>query len=186
MNVKEAIEIRRAYRALAPVKITSELIRELANAAQLAPSCFNMQPWNYVFVHEPEMLDKMYSALSQGNEWAENASLIIAVFSDKEADCIIREREYFLFDTGLATGQMLLRATEMNLIAHPIAGFSPRKVKKILAIPENKLVIALIVVGKRSNDTTGLAEHQIESESQRPERRPLDEWTHINRYNSQD
>ncbi|MCF8008335.1 MAG: nitroreductase family protein [Halanaerobiales bacterium] len=50
MDVKEAIEKRRAYRSLEPVKIDKMLIKELSEAASLAPSCFNNQPWKYVFV----------------------------------------------------------------------------------------------------------------------------------------
>lgn len=44
MDVKEAIRERRAYRSLDPVEITESLIRDLAESAQLAPSCFNNQP----------------------------------------------------------------------------------------------------------------------------------------------
>ena len=186
MDVENAIKNRRAYRALAPVDITPETIQELASAAQLAPSCFNMQPWNYVFVKDHDMLKKMHEALSKGNEWAQNASMIIAVFSEPEADCIIRDREYYLFDTGLATGQMILRATELGLVAHPIAGFSPRKVREILDIPDDKMVIALIIIGKKSDDSSLMTDQQIDAEKGRPERKPIDEWLHINKYNSQD
>ncbi len=186
MDVKEAIENRRAYRALAPVQITDEIIQEMARAAQLSASCFNMQPWNYVFVTEQDTLEKMHGALSQGNEWAQKASLIIAVFSEKEADCVIREREYYLFDTGMATAQMILRATDLGLVAHPIAGFSPRKVRQVLDIPDDKLVIALVIVGKKSDDTSLLNEQQAETESQRPGRKPIGDWVHTNRYNNQD
>jgi nitroreductase len=185
MDVNEAIEKRRAYRALAPVEITDGMIRELAVAARLAPSCFNMQPWQYVFVRGPDMLARMHDALSQGNEWARDGSLIIAVFSEKEADCVIRDREYYQFDTGLATGQMLLRATELDLVAHPIAGFSPRKVKEILGIPEGLLVITLVIVGRRSEGRTeNITDEQMESEDMRPERKSLDEFVHLDRYNN--
>lgn len=186
MDVKEAIERRRAYRALAPVEITPELIRELARAAGLAPSCFNKQPWNYVFVHDPELLVRMHEALSTGNEWARNASMFIVVFSRREEDCIIRDREYYLFDTGLATGQMILRATELGLVAHPIAGFSPGKTRQILGTPEDYEIIALIVIGKHSDDTSLMNEGQTEVEGQRPERKPVEEWIHVNIYNNMD
>jgi nitroreductase len=182
MDVRDAIEKRRAYRALGPVEITPEIIGELARAAQLSASCFNNQPWRYVFVHEQEMLGKMHSALSQGNEWARNASMIIAVFSEKGADCVIRDREYYLFDTGMATGQMILRATEMGLVAHPIAGFSPKKTKEILGIPADKTVIALVIVGRHSDDTGLMNPDQIENEKQRPKRKHIGEFAHSNKY----
>jgi nitroreductase len=107
MNVKEAIQHRRAYRSFEPVDITQDLINDLAGCAQLSASCFNNQPWRYVFVYDPETLKKMHDALSSGNEWGRNASMIIAVLSKKEYDCIIKERVYHQFDTGMATAFLI-------------------------------------------------------------------------------
>jgi len=184
LDVKEAIEKRRAYRALEPVKINDDLVKDLAECASLAPSCFNNQPWRYVFVYEPEQLKRMHSALSQGNEWARQASLMVVVFSKKEDDCVIKEREYFLFDTGMATAHMILRATELGLVAHPIAGFSPKKTREILGIPDEMMVITILIVGKHSGEMTPeMAQHQIDAEKNRPERKGLKEFAHMNRYN---
>lgn len=63
MNVKEAIEKRRAYRSLEPVTINEELIRDLAECASLTPSCFNYQPWRFVFVYEKSLLEELRSTL---------------------------------------------------------------------------------------------------------------------------
>ena len=125
MDIIQAIRERRAFRSLEPVKITKELIRDLARSAQLAPSCFNNQPGRFFFVYEPETLKNMHAVLSPGNEWAQFASMIIAVFSKKEDDCIIRDREYHQFDSGMGVGFLILRGTELGLVAHPIAGFNP-------------------------------------------------------------
>ena len=183
MDVKEAINKRRAYRSFVPVQITEELIDDLGQSAQLFCSCFNNQPWRYVFVYDKEMLKMMHTALSQGNEWAQAASMIIAVFSKPEFDCQIKERNYYLFDTGMATAAIILRATELGLVAHPIAGFSPKKTKEILGIPENLEVITLVIVGKHSESISPvLSEKQIEAEKNRPERMPLNKFIHKNRY----
>jgi len=183
MDVKKAIQERRAYRSFEPVKITDELIKDLAECAQLTPSCFNNQPWRYVFVYEPEKLKEMHSALSKGNEWAQRASMIIAVFTKKDLDCIIKEREYCLFDTGMATAFIILRATELCLVAHPIAGYNPQKVREILGIPEEMNIITLVIVGKHSDKMNPeLSEHQIEAEKKRPERLPLEKICFINKY----
>ncbi|MCJ2534152.1 MAG: nitroreductase family protein, partial [Candidatus Thermoplasmatota archaeon] len=56
MDVKQVIKKRRAYRSLEPVEITSELIDDLSECAQLTASCFNKQPWRFIFVYEPKML----------------------------------------------------------------------------------------------------------------------------------
>jgi nitroreductase len=180
MDVQEAINERRAYRSLDPVEINEELVRELAESARLAPSCFNNQPWRFVFVYDPPTLQEMHTALSKGNAWAHNASMIIAAYSKPEYDCIVRERQYYLFDTGMATAFLILRATELGLVAHPIAGFREKRVKRILGIPDEMRVITLIILGKHSRKITPvLSEKQVEAEETRPERLPIEEFAQI-------
>ncbi len=183
MDVKKAIQERRAYRSLDPVEIGDDLIQDLSECAQLFCSCFNNQPWQYVFVRDADMLKKMHDALSTGNEWARAASMIIAVFSKPDLDCMIKGRNYYLFDTGMATAAIILRATELGLVAHPIAGYSPRKTKEILGIPDDMEVIALVIIGKHSDTlSTVLSEKQIQAEKERPERKPLQDFVHMDRY----
>ncbi len=183
MDVKEAIKNRRAYRSLEHVKITEELIYDLAECAKLAASCFNNQPWRYVFVSDLNVLENLNGALSQGNEWAKAASMIIVVFSKKEDDCLIHDREYYLFDAGMATQSIILRATELGLVAHPIAGYSPKKTREILGIPNEYNVIALVIVGKHSNKISKiLSDKQVEAEKERPERIPFDRFVYIDKY----
>lgn len=183
MDVKDAIFERRAYRSLEPAEITSEILKSLVKSARLSPSCFNNQPWRYIFITDPEILKNMHSALSVGNEWAKAASMIIVVFSKKENDCLIKDREYYLFDTGMATAFIILRATELGLVAHPIAGYSPKKTREILGIPDEMNVITLVIVGKHSSQMNPLMnETQIEVEKERPERLAADEIVFMNRY----
>ena len=185
MDVKQAIEKRRAHRSLEPIVITQDMINELAASAQLFCSCFNNQPWRYVFVYDPRMLKEMHSALSPGNEWARAGSMMIAVLSKPELDCIIKNRKYYLFDTGMATAALILRATELGLIAHPIAGFSPKKTREILDIPPDMEVITLVIVGKKSNKANpGLSRQQVEAEGQRPARLPINEFVYLNRFST--
>ncbi|MFB0566198.1 MAG: nitroreductase family protein [Candidatus Aminicenantaceae bacterium] len=181
MEVKEAIRERRAYRSLKPIKITDELVEDLARNAQLAPSCFNNQPARFVFVCEQEKLKEMHAVLSKGNEWIQDASLIIVVFSRREDDCIIKDREYYQFDCGLETAFLILRATELGLVAHPIAGFNPKMTREILRIPEEYDVITLVIVGEHSETMNPtLSEKQVEWEKKRPERFPLEKILHLN------
>jgi len=185
MDVTQAIENRRAYRSLEQVEITKALIEDLAGHARLAPSCNNNQPWRFVFVHDPGTLVEMRAALSANNGWVHAASMIVAVFSRKEDDCVIKDREYDQFDCGLASAFLILRATELGLVAHPIAGFSPKKTKEILGIPEDYRVIALINVGKKAAALNPiLTPKQIEEEKTRPGRKALDDFVFHNRYRS--
>lgn len=184
MNVIDAINARRAYRSLDPVKITPDLIQDLARCAQLAASCFNNQPWRFVFVYDPDQLVKMRQALTKGNEWIHHASMIIAVFSKKEFDCAMKDgREFYLFDTGMAVATMILRATELGLIAHPIAGYKPDIVREILGIPAEMGIVTLVNVGRHAADLKPeLSERQIADEKTRPERIPLEKFVYHNKY----
>lgn len=170
MDVRKAIKTRRAFQKLEAIKINESILKKLAEAAQIAPSCFNNQPWRYYFITESNILKDFFQVYSKGNEWAENASLVIVVYTEKEMDCIIRDREYYLYDTGIASGFIMLQATELGLVAHPIAGYSPRKVRKILNIPDKMQVINLIIVGKHPDNAV---------EQDRPPRINLSEMVKI-------
>lgn len=181
MDVKDAIEKRRAYRSLESVDITEDLIKELEHSISLAPSCFNNQPAKFVFVYEPQALKQLFSAISKGNEWVQLSSLIAAVFSKKEHACVVKGREYYLFDCGLATAFLVLKATELGLVAHPIAGYDEVKVKEILNIPSDMTVITLVVIGKHSEAINEiLTDKQKEIEKKRPERLPAEKVFYIN------
>jgi len=184
MDVVEAIQTRRALRSLRPVTITDEMVDDLATCAGLSASCFNNQPWHFVFVRDAGQLERLKDTLSKGNDWARSASMLVAVFSKKDDDCVIGDREYHLFDTGMASAHLILRATEMGLVAHPIAGFSQRSAREVLSIPNDYTVIALVVVGKRSRIIgPDLSPDQVKSEKKRPERKPPDEFAHHDRFN---
>jgi nitroreductase len=125
----------------------------------------------------------MHDVLTSGNAWAKDASLIIAVHSKEEDDCIIHDRKYYHFDTGLATAFLILRATELGLVAHPIAGYSPKKTRDILDIPDNHSVITLVIVGKHADVVKPvLSEKQAIQEVKRPSRHPLSQFVSMNRY----
>ncbi len=177
------VEKRRAYRSLAPVEISLEDIRELVEVAKLAPSCFNKQPWRFVFVKDREILKKLFETLSRGNEWVRNASMLIAVFTSPELDCRVGNREYAFFDTGMSVAFLLLKATEMGLVAHPIAGYDEEKAKQVLKIPDEMTLITLIVVGAHSPRIwEELSERQKKDEVSRPERLPIEKFCYIDQY----
>lgn len=165
------------------MEITDDMVQELAKAASLAPSCFNNQPWRLVFIRSKEMLEKMHGALSEGNEWARDGSMLLVVLSKKDLDCVIRDREYYQFDTGLALGQLMLRATEMEMVSHAMAGFSPRKTREILGIPEDMAVITVIAFGKKAGSRTkNISDEQWAEEETRPERLALSDFAYMERY----
>ncbi|MBM3314611.1 nitroreductase [candidate division WOR-3 bacterium] len=183
MDVTKAIHERRAYRSLDPFEVTEGLARDLAGHAQLAPSCNNNQPGRFVFVWDKAVLEALKPAFSKGNAWCHAASMVVAVCAEKEADCVIRDREYYLFDTGMQTALLILRATELGLVAHPVAGYNPDVVREVLGIPAGVAVITLVLAGKHSAAVSPLlSEKQVELEKTRPERLPLEQVAFLNRW----
>jgi len=183
MDVTKAIETRRAYRSLDPVPIPDDLIRDLARHAQLAPSCSNNQPWRFIFVRDPERLKALHAALTTNNDWIHAASMIVVAYGRKEDDCVIRDREYYQFDIGLAVAFLILRATELGLVAHPIAGFSPKKTREILGIPDEFQVVTFVNVGLHAAAVSPvLTPWQAQQEAERPARKAFDEFAAIDRY----
>lgn len=175
MDVKDAIEKRRAYRSLAPAEITDELTADLIGCASLAPSCMNKQPWRFVVAADEESLAPLLAALPEGNAWAKKASAIIVVCSKKEFDCVMPGREYYMFDTGMAAAFLILRAVELGLVAHPIAGYDYNAVKAAIGAPDDVSAITLIIVGKKADSLEpSLSAKQIEGETERPSRLPLE------------
>jgi nitroreductase len=83
----------------------------------------------------------------------------------------------------MATATLILRATELGLVAHPIAGFKPKKVREILGIPDEYQVLTLIIVGKKMDEIhPSLSEEQAKIEMKRPERKPLSKMAFHNTY----
>jgi len=147
-NLIQLLQARKASRAFSREKLTEEVVDKLMKAAQLSASCFNNQPWRFLFLVDELALQKARRALSRGNSWAGSAPLLIVGFSKADLDCQLKDnRDYYLFDLGMATQLILLQATELNLIARPMAGFSPEVIRDEFDIPAEYEIYVMIAVG---------------------------------------
>lgn len=146
-SINPSILQRRAFRGLRTDPVEDEKLLRLFEAAHLAPSCANKQPWRFLVVRTRENLEKLHEALSGGNYWMKNAPAIVIVYTKDEFDCQLSDnRNYAWFDTGLAVGFLLIQATQMGLVAHPVAGYDPIKVKESFGIDGS--IVTLIAIGK--------------------------------------
>jgi nitroreductase len=185
MELDECVKQRRAYRSLEKTVITEDLALTLCETARLSASCFNNQPWRFHFAFDPACLEKAVQCLSTGNQaWAGNASLIIAVLGERDSDCKMPDgRAYYQFDCGMASAFLILKATELGLVAHPIAGYDPAKYKAAFFIHEPMEVLTLIIVGKRAEVINpALKDYQVVSEKTRPPRKELKEFLFFNEH----
>ena len=147
-QIIEEIEARRAFRDFEKKPANLEAIDRILSAAHLAPSCFNHQPWRFLVLHEEESLQKGFCMLSKGNAWAKESSFLVAVLTRDDFDCKLSDnRDYALFDTGLAVQNMILQAWREGMVGHPMAGFDPVTFKELFSIPSDYRLITLVSFG---------------------------------------
>lgn len=183
MDVVDAVRARRAKRVLSSKHIEDAEMMSMVEAARLSASCFNNQPWRMVFCRGGQALAAVKDALAKGNAWATRADTIVVVAARGPDDCQLSDRrDYFGFDCGLAVGQMLLRATELGIVAHPIAGYEPAKVRAVLGIPDDYVIVTLVICGYLGTDDSLLSEKQRGWEAARPERKPVGENFFVDRW----
>ena len=77
---------------------------------------------------------------------------------------------------------LMLQATELGLIAHPIAGFKSKPIKEILNIPEDFTLITLIILGHSTQDHGRLSEKHRGEETAPRDRRSLSDVASWNRF----
>ncbi|MBN1685400.1 MAG: nitroreductase family protein [Spirochaetales bacterium] len=168
------IRERRAYRAMSDKPVPDKVVSRIMEAAVLAPSCFNNQPWRFIVVREAGVLGRVKEHLSSGNYWAKAAPLIVAVCTRADFDCQLSAgRDYAFFDTGMSVANMLLQGVREGLYTHPIAGFSPLPIKEILQVPEDVTLLTLVIFGY-PGETLALNEKHQEAEASGRQRRAID------------
>ncbi len=149
----QTLENRIASRDISSEKFDDAIIAELIEAARLTPSCYNKQPWRFIFCESEEALAKGRAILSQGNqEWASNAPLLIIAYSRRANDCVLGDgRIYHQFDLGMAVMNIMLAATRRGLTARPMAGFSPDGARDTFGLDDADEALVMIAVGKPSD-----------------------------------
>lgn len=156
MSIEELINQRRSVRKFLPKPIPREDLQKCLEAARLAPSACNSQPWTFVVVDEPELknqiCDKAFAGMYSMNKFVKDAAAIVAVVSEKVKFFSafggqVRNTRYHLIDIGIACEHLILQATELGLGSCWIGWFDEKPVKKMLKIPWNKKVEVLIGLG---------------------------------------
>jgi len=148
MDLFEAIEKRRSIRSYKPDTIPSEHLKKILEAARLAPSGKNRQPWRFVVVKEPDRKKKLAKA-SMNQMFIAEADVVIVALSDPTvySSAGIRRRIPYLQDPMIAIEHMVLAATALGYGTCWIGAFNEEEVKQIVNAPKELVVIALLPIG---------------------------------------
>jgi len=161
MEFFELVKKRRSVRSYLPQAVEKEKIVRCIEAARLAPSACNSQPWKFIVVDNPELKSKIAKAtcdkILSFNHFSFQAPVIVAVVTEKAnlsatLGRVIKKIPYQYIDTGIAVEHFCLQATEEGLGSCILGWFNEKAVKKILKIPFNKKVTLLITVGYPEKD----------------------------------
>ncbi len=148
MDLMEAIKTRRSIRRYKALQVPETLLREVLNAARLAPSADNAQPWKIIVVRDEQLKLKLSSACN-GQKFMAQAPIVLAACGIPE-DAFPTVGGYMsshVIDATIALDHLTLAAHAVGLGTCWIAAFKEDKVRSILGIPEDVRVIALTPLG---------------------------------------
>ncbi len=141
MDVFEAIKTRRSIRKYNPGSIPDEKLKTILEAARLAPSAGNRQPWRFVVVRDAGRKKALAKAANNQTFLADAAAIVTAI-GDPEMS-----KRWYEKDPMIAVEHMVLAAVALGYGTCWIGAFNEEEVKRLLNIPEEMRVIVLLPLG---------------------------------------
>lgn len=175
----ELVKNRRSIRRYLEKPVEREKIRVCLEAARLAPSAENVQPWRFLVVDEPEVKARFaaeaFSGIYNFSRFAAKAPVLIIILArpDFVANRLGKQIQgvaFYLIDVGIAGEHLVLQAEEMGLGTCWIGWFSQRKTRRLFRIPRKYKIVCLLAMGYPASRPT-----------REKKRRPLDEIAWFNR-----
>ena len=175
-NFAELAKIRQSDRKYKSQAVEREKIIQCLETARISPSANNSQPWTFVVVDDFEKKEQIAEcSIGLGmNKFTHQCPVIVAVVLEKQnfmstIGSMIKNKDYSLFDLGIAVNQFCLQATDLGLGTCIIGWFDEKKIKKILGV-KNRRIPLLISVGYPDSPTREKV------------RKPLDKMSSWNEY----
>lgn len=160
MNAKDFYELvnrRQSTRAFDTERnVDREIINRILEAARMAPSACNAQPWHFIVVDEPELKNQVADAASAKllgmNHFTKQAPVHIIVVEEKVnlssgIGGLIKDKHFAFLDIGIAATHICLAAEAEGLGSCIMGWFAEKKIKKLLNVPDNRRIVLDIVIG---------------------------------------
>ncbi len=157
MDVKQAISQRRSVRKFKDIPVEEEKVLDLLEAARLAPTGSNTQSGRFIVVREKEMREEV-AQTSHKQKWMTQSPLFIVCVADirariPEGELSVdelsspHEVKQCIRDVAIQAEHIVLRAEELGLSSCWIGWYTQEEIRKVLGIPNDKYVVAILVVG---------------------------------------
>lgn len=160
-------------RSFAPEPLSDEELQSLFEAARWAPSCYNEQPWLFIYAVSEGDRQRFSKALVEQNRlWASRAPVLLFVVARLEFARNGKANRHGIFDAGAAWMSLALQARKRGLYAHAMAGFSVERAHEVLAVPRQGYeIMAAVAIGRR--DDPALLPADVAANEAPNGRRPL-------------
>ena len=161
MKFLDLVKKRYSLRNYSRKKVEKEKIEICLEAARLAPSACNSQPWFFIVIDNEKnkklITDKTHLGFLKMNKFISKAPVIIAVITEKpnltsQIGGFLKRKEFNLIDIGIAVEHFCLQATEFGLGTCIVGWFNEKFIKKVLNIPHQKRIGLLITLGYPKNN----------------------------------
>jgi len=141
LDIFEAIQKRRSVRSYEPTPVPIEKLRKLLEAARLAPSAGNIQPWRFVAVVDPDKRRKIAKGCRYGHFLTESPVVIVGCGDQRASP------RWYAIDTSIAMENLVLAATGEGLGTCWIGVFNEKGIREMLKIPSHVKIVALLALG---------------------------------------
>jgi nitroreductase len=164
MAVRNAIARRVSCRAYQPKPVPQAQLMQILEAARLAPSACNRQPWRFAVVSDPELRRRIVEeGFLPGIKmtWALDAPVHVVIgmersFVTHRLAAFVSGVNYPWVDIGIAGEHLVLAATELGLGTCWIGWIRPRVVAKIVGWPASVKPVIVITVGYPCDPDAGI------------------------------
>ena len=157
MELDQAIAGRRRVRKFSDQVVSDEEISALIEAARQAPSWANTQVWEFIAVRDRGLIERVVGTFAEKNPATKGSLgasvLIVACAKTGISGCyegkdVTSLSNWYMFDLGMAVQNLCLKAHDMGLGTVVVGLMDHRACKKILGVPEDREVVAVIPVGR--------------------------------------
>jgi nitroreductase len=146
MEIFDAVKTRKSVRAYLDKPVEEEKLRQVLEAARMAPSANNKQEWRFVIVRDKSTREKIAQAAGR-QTFVGQAPVIIAAGAETDEHVMACGQLCYPIDVAIALDHITLQATELGLGTCWIGHFDADEVKSILGIPAEIKMVALMPLG---------------------------------------
>lgn len=135
MGFIELINKRYSVRAYKSTAVEDEKLQTILEAARLAPTACNRQPFKIIIIHTDGKKEQLLSIYR--SEWFVQAPIILCICGISESAWVRKDgRQYLDVDVTIAMDYITLAATDLGLGTCFIAAFDAENARRVLTIPE--------------------------------------------------